>query len=93
MSLMEITVSYILIRVVIGIILCVIAGILQYRFRNINLIYFLLVLFVIGGIVCLIISDEILYILLTIYFIFSTAACAFIRFIRFIRDYRRKKAK
>jgi len=93
MSLMEITVSYILIRVVIGIILCVIAGILQYRFRRINLIYFLLVLFVVGGVICLIISDEVLYILLTIYFIFTTAACAFIQLIRFIRDYRRKNAK
>jgi uncharacterized membrane protein len=90
---MEITVSYILIRVVIGIILCVIAGILQYRFRRINLIYFLLVLFVVGGVICLIISDEVLYILLTIYFIFTTAACAFIQLIRFIRDYRRKNAK
>lgn len=90
---MDITVSYIIYRVIIGTVICVGFGYFQYRYRNFNLIYILLGFFVGSGIFCLIISDEILYILITIYFIFATAIVALIRLILFIKDYKRNHEK
>jgi len=88
---MDITVSYIVYRVIIGLIICVIFGYLQRRYSHFNLIYILLAFFVIGGIFCIIIADEILYILLTIYFIFATGVVALIQLILYIK--KRQSAK
>ena len=89
---MDITASYILFRVIIGMVICLTFVFLQYRYQHFNLIYILLVLFVGSGIYCLIVADEILYILITIYFIFATAIVAFIRFLQFIKNYRDKQS-
>lgn len=90
---MDITASYILFRVIFGMVICLTFGYLQSRYQDFNLIYVLLALFVGSGIYCLIVADEILYVLITIYFISATAIVAFIRFLQFIKDYRKKQSE
>jgi uncharacterized membrane protein len=89
---MDITVSYVIYRAIIGLVICVAFGFVQNRYRHFNLIYILLGLFVLSSLICLILSDEILYILITIYFIFSTAIVSLVRFIHFIKNYRNNQS-
>lgn len=88
----DITVSYVIYRALIGIVICAAFGFLQNHYRHFNLIYILLSLFVVSSILCLILSDEILYILITIYFIFATAIVALIRLIQFIKEYKSQQS-
>ncbi|MGV3489062.1 MAG: hypothetical protein ACO1OC_10820 [Tuberibacillus sp.] len=90
---MDITVSYILIRVIIGLFICAIFGYLQHRRPHFNYIYILLAFFVGSGIFCLFIGDEILYILFTIYFIFATGVVALVQFTHFLKKHRSEKNK
>ncbi|WP_077615293.1 hypothetical protein [Caenibacillus caldisaponilyticus] len=72
---------------IIGVFICVMVGLLQYRRPDGNLIHILAVCFLVGGIYCLITADEILYVYMTIVFIFSSATAAAVKLLLFIKKY------
>mgnify|MGYP001417666775 CR=1 FL=1 len=78
---------------IVGVFICVMVGLLQYRRPDVHLIHILAVCFLVGGLYCLITADEILYVYMTIVFIFSSATAAGVKLLLFIKKYVKKSQR